>query len=1172
TSTRTNKLATSLSTFATILSNLDIDGPQHLLSSRLKDHALKIGQGTQFVVYKDLFSAEPDDRSTEHDMGKGVVIKRVRISKAALDAEKNLNQNEQYKQTLRHLELEVLSLGLLRHRNIVRLKGWGYDYEDRYTPIPILFMEAAIASLSEILLEEKNREGNFSTHVKTPWHAQYHLALDVAAGLEAIHDYNIIHGDVKPDNVLVFRHDHPNIPFVGKLSDFGVCIDMRSPEQEITPETYLGTEAWTGSEVGPAQWHPESHGDFYPDLLKHFDSYSFGMLLLATFASHGDPPKITRETNPERDMRLSQEIDQIMGKSKGIPDQLIKMIKEVAVKLLAMKPSKRPLPSSSLLQSDLEAYQMWLKNSTEEDQGRKHVSQKGHSYWFKLDMNVLRSMDQQYNEQMASTGRTNLTGETLFGMAEACSQQPIEDRHGRVLKYVLAAAQHGNVPAQAVCRKLYEAHDTHLDVDEPRLIEWEKNAVKNGFLFASHPFTAPDSYQTEKELFRSNGGYCSDAVLAQDKFISLARDPRSLSDWASANAPDLVIDSCGNTMQHVCAALGEIETLRSLLMNASSMPANDAGETPLYKACQAGHSAIVQLLLERGCSVAASASTDATPLHWLFAFPEPDIPRVAEALIQAGCDVNAIIHPVREYGRAQRNLSMHFPFEWPLGSPLHWAAFARNKTAMDVLLKFGANINATYDNGQYATCPLAQVVYVCDALLVEYFISKGANVVLENEQNRNLLHIMSTGQGNHYTLSGENWDSWIRHGSYANKLHAAKAVVHLLVSAGVNLEAKASTYGHYTPLLSAANSTFRKEEVVEALLDAGADTAAVNVSENLSVLHAWCDMEPEVLQYPHAYNGILQKIISKTKDLDLKGGPLEETAMQMLVRRNLPTAQMLGRLDMLLADPSHRTNINVRGRDGDEVISIACSAWHEGMEDRLMYLLEHGASPTAMNDYQENFAHSLAKNYSLMDEDSFKMMQLLSSHGSFSSEARERFATETDPKALIDACTDGRLKTVELLLKLGFSARINEKTTIRGAQTTALDQTILAADVARLTYIQYASELLTDEEIVQADLNNQLYTTNAGVLKNTYGGPSAERAREAYWSFPAIILLLQQHGAKRTHFQRYGPNWTDATKLPQLGMKKDTQPNLAHWKPLYDLEGEWADFEKSAWEEFKEQY
>lgn len=74
------------------------------------------------------------------------------------------------------------------------------------------------------------------------------LALDVARGLEALHSCKIIHGDIKPDNVLVFTTLGPDTDRwtqMAKLADFGGCI---FEEDESSRNLYGGTPLYNAPE------------------------------------------------------------------------------------------------------------------------------------------------------------------------------------------------------------------------------------------------------------------------------------------------------------------------------------------------------------------------------------------------------------------------------------------------------------------------------------------------------------------------------------------------------------------------------------------------------------------------------------------------------------------------------------------------------------------------------------------------------------------------------------------------------------------------------------------------------------------------------------------------------------------------------------------------------------
>ncbi|KAF2185573.1 hypothetical protein K469DRAFT_778594 [Zopfia rhizophila CBS 207.26] len=96
------------------------------------------------------------------------------------------------------------------------------------------------------------------------------IFLDIALGLEALHDVGIVHGDVKTGNILVFAH--PQREVVAKLSDFSDSIYLADNGQAWTPVG--GTHAWRA---------PECYGTAEYDL-KKTDVYSFGLCALAILA------------------------------------------------------------------------------------------------------------------------------------------------------------------------------------------------------------------------------------------------------------------------------------------------------------------------------------------------------------------------------------------------------------------------------------------------------------------------------------------------------------------------------------------------------------------------------------------------------------------------------------------------------------------------------------------------------------------------------------------------------------------------------------------------------------------------------------------------------------------------------------------------------------------------
>ncbi len=116
------------------------------------------------------------------------------------------------------------------------------------------------------------------------------IASDVADGLAALHSFGVVHGDVKPANVLLFmdtesatvvdRENHsPRL--VAKIGDFGYSGTVSSDD-----DVRGGTQFWNA---------PECLDSCNDEELKAFathqsrDIYSFGLLLVYLWTNGGSP-------------------------------------------------------------------------------------------------------------------------------------------------------------------------------------------------------------------------------------------------------------------------------------------------------------------------------------------------------------------------------------------------------------------------------------------------------------------------------------------------------------------------------------------------------------------------------------------------------------------------------------------------------------------------------------------------------------------------------------------------------------------------------------------------------------------------------------------------------------------------------------------------------------------
>ncbi|RYP46714.1 hypothetical protein DL768_007122 [Monosporascus sp. mg162] len=253
-------------------------------------------------------------------------------------AGKARSDNENLSSRFRAAECEVLALspGLFRdHPNIVKLVGWGLcldTIEDPASPccgglqLPLLVFERADMDLAEFLESlfpepmrsddaraEEGSAGLFRTRSPEPqrswWSSQLHLCwtslqrwsglepdpyeivrllcIDIGHGLQTLHENHFTHGDLKPENVLVFDTGRK---WTAKLCDFGCAVGQAKTTEEDDAavripqkEEYFGTPYWS-----PADSELRALRSF--DSLRQCDLYVYGLLVWSSFCLRGKHP------------------------------------------------------------------------------------------------------------------------------------------------------------------------------------------------------------------------------------------------------------------------------------------------------------------------------------------------------------------------------------------------------------------------------------------------------------------------------------------------------------------------------------------------------------------------------------------------------------------------------------------------------------------------------------------------------------------------------------------------------------------------------------------------------------------------------------------------------------------------------------------------------------------
>ncbi|KAL0432380.1 UNVERIFIED_CONTAM: putative LRR receptor-like serine/threonine-protein kinase [Sesamum latifolium] len=152
---------------------------------------------------------------------------------------------------------EAESLGKVKHRNLTVLRGY---YAGPPPDMRLLIYDyMPNGNLATLLQEASHQEG----HVLN-WPMRHLIALGIARGLAFLHSVSIIHGDVKPQNVL-FDAD-----FEAHISDFGLDkLTIPNPAEASTSATPVGSLGYAA---------PEATLTGQPT--KEADVYSFGIVLL----------------------------------------------------------------------------------------------------------------------------------------------------------------------------------------------------------------------------------------------------------------------------------------------------------------------------------------------------------------------------------------------------------------------------------------------------------------------------------------------------------------------------------------------------------------------------------------------------------------------------------------------------------------------------------------------------------------------------------------------------------------------------------------------------------------------------------------------------------------------------------------------------------------------------
>lgn len=215
-------------------------------------------------------------------------------------------------------ELRILCHPPIRkHRNIVDLLGVAWmpatdtcsnsSSSPKVFPlIPALVVEMApVGSVEEVWALSSAAQ---SYQKLTATGTKIEICYDVAQGLKVLHDCDIVHGDVKAHNILLFQDEKRPHSFIAKVADFGHSIT----ELEDVECLRGCSPPWNA---------PEDNGSLNFIGLKCADMYSLGLLLWRVFADGRNCFQI----NTEGDMASLDDVEELKH-SDIFVETLVKML------------------------------------------------------------------------------------------------------------------------------------------------------------------------------------------------------------------------------------------------------------------------------------------------------------------------------------------------------------------------------------------------------------------------------------------------------------------------------------------------------------------------------------------------------------------------------------------------------------------------------------------------------------------------------------------------------------------------------------------------------------------------------------------------------------------------------------------------------------------------------
>lgn len=335
----------AISRFSLLLSTLRVPGPCELILNTGLAGNVPLGSGAQFIVSKqEVNGLTSSNVDFEANINRCDLV-AIKSPKFVLDKHQKLDLSRpEVDRQVRHMIVEITALchpRLRDHANIVDLLSWGMSNEN-WHGVPFLALELADNTLASFLSETD----------RSSVQERHHISLDIGCALDAIHEIGLVHGDLKPENVLLFTEAGC---WVAKLADFGGGADLGQGGVLAG----RGTPGWRAPELVRFL---EDGEPLDQALLERVDNYSYGLLLWSIFSrKQGSAPYLG---NIEVEQTAHSELEAFTASMEPpLPPSIILALKTSFNSLLKQDPLERARVVGNLLDDGSGAYSVWYDSS-----------------------------------------------------------------------------------------------------------------------------------------------------------------------------------------------------------------------------------------------------------------------------------------------------------------------------------------------------------------------------------------------------------------------------------------------------------------------------------------------------------------------------------------------------------------------------------------------------------------------------------------------------------------------------------------------------------------------------------------------------------------------------------------------------------------------------------------